>query len=70
MRSPGPNINTSTAALRGAVLDGAEVVLCKNGKAEVRQVKSGYRDAERFEVVLTVSASPVKHAPAAKSRKR
>src|SRR5262249_28057183 len=39
------------AALRGAVLDGAEVVVCKEGKADLRTVKVGYRGEQRFEVV-------------------
>jgi RND family efflux transporter MFP subunit len=39
------------AALRGAVADGAEVVVCKSGKAEVRELKVGWRDEQRFEVV-------------------
>jgi len=45
-----------SAALRGAVLDGAEIVVCKDGKGEVRKVKAGYRDAERFEVVEGLAA--------------
>jgi RND family efflux transporter MFP subunit len=44
-----------SAALRGAVLDGAEIVLCKEGKAEVRTAKIGYRDDQRFEVVEGVA---------------
>jgi membrane fusion protein (multidrug efflux system) len=39
-----------SAALRGAIADGAEVVVCKDGKAEVRPVEVGFRDRERFEV--------------------
>src|SRR5204862_377522 len=39
------------AALRGAVLDGAEVVVCKDGKADVRTAKVGYRDDRRFEIL-------------------
>jgi len=37
-------------ALRGAVLDGAEIVLCQAGEARVSAVEVGYRDATRFEV--------------------
>jgi len=40
-----------TSALRGAILDGAEIVVCKDGKAEVRAAKIGYRDDKRFEVI-------------------
>jgi hypothetical protein len=39
------------AALRGAVLDGAEIVVCKDGKADVRTAKVGYRDDRRFEIL-------------------
>ena len=39
-----------TTALRGAVLDGAEVAVCKNGRVEVRKVSVGWRGEERFEV--------------------
>jgi RND family efflux transporter MFP subunit len=39
------------AALRGAVADGAELALCKDGKAELRTVKVGWRDDTRFEVL-------------------
>ncbi len=38
------------AALRGAVADGAEVAVCAGGKAQIRTVQVGWRDAERFEV--------------------
>jgi RND family efflux transporter MFP subunit len=38
-------------AMRGAVADGAEVVVCKEGKADVRTVKVGWRDDERVEIV-------------------
>jgi membrane fusion protein (multidrug efflux system) len=37
-------------AMRGAVADGAEVVVCKQGKAEVRTVKVGWRDDKRVEI--------------------
>ena len=38
------------AALRGAVSDGSEVVLCRDKKAELRRVQVGYRDARRVEI--------------------
>ncbi|HEY8040140.1 MAG TPA: efflux RND transporter periplasmic adaptor subunit [Polyangiaceae bacterium] len=38
-------------SMRGAVADGAELVVCKDGKAEVRTVKVGWRDDQRVEVV-------------------
>ncbi len=38
-------------ALRGAVADGAEVVVCTERGASVRAVQVGYRDDHRFEVV-------------------
>jgi RND family efflux transporter MFP subunit len=38
-------------ALRGAVADGAEVVVCAAGAAQVRAIQVGYRDERRFEVV-------------------
>jgi RND family efflux transporter MFP subunit len=38
-------------AMRGAVADGAEVVVCKEGKADVRTVKVGWRDDDHVEVV-------------------
>jgi hypothetical protein len=36
-------------ALRGAVSDGVELAICKNGKAELHPVKVGWRDETRFE---------------------
>ena len=39
------------SALRGAIADGAEVVVCDQGKARVRQIQVGYRDSERFELI-------------------
>jgi HlyD family secretion protein len=39
------------AALRGAVADGAEVAVCKNGKAELRALRTGWRDDKSVEVV-------------------
>jgi RND family efflux transporter MFP subunit len=44
-------------ALRGAVSDGAEVALCKGGKAELREVKVGWRDEMRFEPVDGVGSA-------------
>src|SRR5262249_3164097 len=38
------------SALRGAVADGAEIVLCKAPKVELRTVTVGYRDASRVEI--------------------
>jgi RND family efflux transporter MFP subunit len=37
-------------AMRGAVADGAEVVVCKGGLAEVRRVQVGWRDDEQVEI--------------------
>jgi RND family efflux transporter MFP subunit len=42
-------------ALRGAVADGAEIAICKDGKAEVRSVGIGWRDDARVEVVTGVA---------------
>jgi hypothetical protein len=42
-------------ALRGAVSDGAEVVLCAAGAAQIRAVQVGYRDEHHFEVVAGLS---------------
>jgi RND family efflux transporter MFP subunit len=39
-----------TTALRGAVADGAEVALCKDGKIELRSITVGWRDDQRAEV--------------------
>ena len=39
-----------TSALRGAISDGAEVAVCKAGKVEIRKVRVGWRDDDRFEV--------------------
>lgn len=43
-------------SLRGSVADGAEVVICKEGKAALRTVKVGWRDDERFEVLSGIKA--------------
>jgi RND family efflux transporter MFP subunit len=40
-----------TAALRGAVADGAEVALCVGDHAEVRAIQVGYRDERHVEVL-------------------
>jgi HlyD family secretion protein len=45
-----------SAAMRGAIADGAEVVVCKDGKAEVRKVKAGWRDDERVEIAGGLAA--------------
>jgi RND family efflux transporter MFP subunit len=45
-----------TAALRGAVADGAEIVLCTPKGASVRSVQVGYRDDQRFEVTQGLAA--------------
>ncbi len=39
-------------AIRGSVSDGAEVAICKDGKAEIRTITVGHRD-ERFTEVLS-----------------
>jgi membrane fusion protein, multidrug efflux system len=39
-----------TSALRGAVLDGAEVAVCMDGHVQIRKVCVGWRDDDRFEV--------------------
>jgi RND family efflux transporter MFP subunit len=39
-----------SAALRGAVADGSEVVVCKDGHAELRKIDVGFRDETRVEV--------------------
>src|SRR5207247_6223800 len=38
------------SAMRGASLDGAEVVLCKGTEAEIRSVRVGWRNDERVEI--------------------
>jgi RND family efflux transporter MFP subunit len=38
-------------ALRGAVSDGSEVVICKDGKAELRAVTTGIRDPNKIEIL-------------------
>ncbi|HEY2515708.1 MAG TPA: efflux RND transporter periplasmic adaptor subunit [Polyangiaceae bacterium] len=44
------------SALRGAVEDGAEVAVCKDGKISLRDVKVGWRGEDRFEVTDGVTA--------------
>jgi multidrug efflux pump subunit AcrA (membrane-fusion protein) len=39
-----------TSALRSAVLDGAEVAVCAHGHVEIRKVRVGWRDDDRFEI--------------------
>lgn len=41
-------------ALRGAVSDGAEVVVCAGDKAELKVVKIGYRDDKRVEILAGI----------------
>ncbi len=43
-------VTIPVSALRGARNDGSEVALCKEGKAELRGVHIGFRDATRIEV--------------------
>ncbi len=43
-------------ALRGAIADGAEVVVCSPSGASIRAVKVGYRDDQRFEVLSGLAA--------------
>jgi RND family efflux transporter MFP subunit len=45
-----------SAAMRGAVADGAEVAVCKDAKAEVRTVKVGWRNDERVEITDGLAA--------------
>jgi RND family efflux transporter MFP subunit len=40
-----------SAALRGAIADGAEVAVCNGGRVEIRTVQTGWRGDERFELV-------------------
>jgi hypothetical protein len=40
-----------SAAIRGAVSDGAEIAECKDGKAALATVKVGWRDDSRAEVL-------------------
>jgi RND family efflux transporter MFP subunit len=46
-----------TAAIRGAAADGTEVVLCKGDHAEVRAVRTGFRDADIVEIVEGITES-------------
>lgn len=39
------------AALRGAIVDGAEIVVCKGGKAEVRTIQVGFHNDRIIEVL-------------------
>ncbi len=45
-----------SAAMRGAIADGAQVVVCKDGKADVRDVKVGWRDDEHVEITDGLAA--------------
>jgi RND family efflux transporter MFP subunit len=42
-------------AMRGAVADGTEIVVCKDGKADVRTARTGWRDAKQVEIVEGVA---------------
>jgi len=44
------------SALRGAVSDGAELVVCKDGKADIRTVTTGFRDGKLVEVLSGLKA--------------
>ena len=44
-----------TTAIRGAVADGVELVVCKDGEAEVRTVTIGFRDDQRTEVLTNLA---------------
>jgi membrane fusion protein (multidrug efflux system) len=43
-------------ALRGAVADGAEVVVCKDGQAQLRSIKTGWRNDKSVEIVEGLAA--------------
>jgi len=43
-----------SSALRGAVADGAEVAICEKDKVSLREVKTGWRGEDRFEVLAGV----------------
>ncbi len=43
-------------ALRGALSDGSELFLCKDGKAELHHVRVGYRDDQRVEILDGIAA--------------
>jgi RND family efflux transporter MFP subunit len=45
-----------STAMRGAIADGAEVVVCKDGKADLRDVKVGWRDDEHVEITDGLAA--------------
>ena len=49
-------VSIPRAALRGAVLDGAEVAVCDGAKASVRKITVGYRDNDRVEVTSGLKA--------------
>jgi RND family efflux transporter MFP subunit len=40
-----------SAAVRGAIADGVQVVVCKDGKAELRATHVGWRDDTRVEII-------------------
>jgi RND family efflux transporter MFP subunit len=43
------------AALRGAVADGAQVAVCKDGKIELHTLKIGWRDDQKLEVLAGIA---------------
>jgi len=45
------------AALRGAMVDGPEIVICKNGTAHVRSIQAGAYDEKRVQVLGGLDAS-------------
>ena len=45
-----------SSVMRGAVADGAEVVVCKGDKAALRTIKVGWRDEARIEVLEGLTA--------------
>ena len=45
------------SAMRGAVADGSEVAICKDGKIEIRSIAVGWRDEQRAEVTGGLVAS-------------
>ena len=56
-RSVADALSIPRSALRGAILDGAEVAACANGKAAIRKITVGYRDADRVEVLSGLAAT-------------
>jgi RND family efflux transporter MFP subunit len=46
-----------STAMRGAVADGSEVAICKDGKIEIRSIAVGWRDDQRAEVIGGLGAN-------------